>query len=52
VENTMQYREKDGESTGIGLENIRKRYSMVTDKKIIVTTNDKTFTVQIPLLKS
>jgi two-component system, LytTR family, sensor kinase len=52
VENTMQFREKDGESTGIGLENIRKRYSMVTDKKIAVTTNDKTFTVQIPLLKS
>jgi two-component system, LytTR family, sensor kinase len=52
VENTMQFREKDGESTGIGLENIRKRYAMVTDKKIIVTTNDKTFTVQIPLLKS
>ena len=52
VENTMQYREKDGESTGIGLENIRKRYSMVTDKKIQVTTTDRTFSVQIPLLKT
>ena len=42
------YREN---STGIGLTNITKRYRLLTDRPVLVTQKDNTFTVSIPLLQ-
>ncbi|WP_121353879.1 sensor histidine kinase [Flavisolibacter nicotianae] len=50
VENNIQQREQAESSTGIGLENIRKRYAMLTDRKPTVHHTDR-FRVQVPLLK-
>jgi sensor histidine kinase YesM len=52
VENNVSSREQNESSTGIGLENIRNRYAMVTDKKIAIEKTEEKFTVTIPLLKS
>ena len=52
VENNISTREQNEVSTGIGLENIRSRYAMVTDKKITIEKKDDKFTAIIPLLKS
>ena len=50
VENNKQAREKVESSTGVGLENIRKRYAMLTEKKPVITQTETVFRVQIPLL--
>jgi LytS/YehU family sensor histidine kinase len=50
VENNVQ--RKSGqieESTGVGLDNICKRYEYLTDKKVKVEEGEK-FTVKLPLL--
>ena len=52
VENNINTREQNETSTGIGLENIRSRYAMVTDKKILIEKTDDCFRATIPLLKS
>lgn len=50
VRNNLQKREIPGTSTGIGLNNIIRRYRYLTDEKVdIVLTNDE-FVVRIPLL--
>ena len=51
VENNLRPREEPESSTGIGLENIRKRYAMLTDRKPTITQTAEIFRVQIPLLK-
>jgi LytS/YehU family sensor histidine kinase len=51
VQNNISVREQNETSTGIGLENIKNRYAMVTDKKIAIENNGNTFTATIPLLK-
>ncbi|GAB3705454.1 hypothetical protein GCM10027592_37950 [Spirosoma flavus] len=38
-------------STGIGLANITNRYRLLTDRPVLVSQNDNTFTVSIPLLQ-
>jgi sensor histidine kinase YesM len=51
VENNLQKRTSMGEdSSGLGLENIRKRYEMLSDKKIDVQETGNRFRVKIPLL--
>jgi len=52
VENNVQQREQPETSTGVGLENIKKRYAMVTERKTIITQTPQTFRVQLPLLKT
>ncbi|SMO67973.1 sensor histidine kinase [Gracilimonas mengyeensis] len=39
------------ESKGIGLTNIEKRYEQLSDKKILITTDDAAFRVGLPLLE-
>lgn len=51
VENSSRPRGQAESSTGIGLENIRKRYAMLTERKPIITQTAEIFRVQIPLLK-
>ncbi len=40
------------ESSGLGLENIRKRYQFLTDQLVKVEENDFMFKVSLPLIKS
>lgn len=51
VSNTINKREQHETSTGIGLDNIQKRYAYITDKKIGVLESDTQFIVRIPLIK-
>lgn len=50
VSNNLQIKNQVNESTGIGLENIRNRYKLLSDVPVKVTSNDSNFTVSIPLI--
>ncbi|HEY0896735.1 MAG TPA: histidine kinase [Sphingobacteriaceae bacterium] len=50
VENNISRRDSKEESTGLGLENIRKRYGMITDAEVTITQTDARFSVVIPVL--
>jgi hypothetical protein len=52
VTNNISRRDQHQTSTGIGLENIKKRYALVTDKKVLIEQTEKYFLVQLPLLKT
>jgi sensor histidine kinase YesM len=49
IENNMVPKNFRQQSTGIGLENIKKRYQFLTDRKVEVEQNEK-FIVTIPLI--
>jgi sensor histidine kinase YesM len=52
VTNTYQPKQsRDSESTGIGLENIRKRYALLSDLSPRITQSETSFTVDLPLLQ-
>jgi sensor histidine kinase YesM len=51
VRNSLRLREQQQHSTGIGLENIKKRYALLTEKKVAIERTEHTFSVTIPLLK-
>jgi two-component system, LytTR family, sensor kinase len=50
IENTINIRTQAEKSTGIGLGNIRKRYSFLTRKEVQITQTGSHFKVSIPLL--
>ncbi len=50
VANNLQNRENQMVSTGVGLENIRKRYELVSQKNPVFQMKDDKFVAQIPLL--
>lgn len=50
VSNNLQRKNQLTESTGMGLDNIRKRYKLLSDKPVEVTENENNFTVSIPLI--
>jgi two-component system, LytTR family, sensor kinase len=50
VSNNLQRKNQLNESTGMGLENIRNRYKLLSDKLVEVTESENNFTVSIPLL--
>jgi len=50
ISNNLQVKKQVNESTGIGLDNIRNRYRLLTDKAVKVTANETNFTVSIPLI--
>jgi two-component system LytT family sensor kinase len=52
VNNNLQKKNQVNESTGIGLENIRNRYKLLSDKQVEVTENGANFTVSIPLIEN
>jgi two-component system, LytTR family, sensor kinase len=52
VVNNVNKREQHEASTGIGLENIQKRYAYITDKKIEIVNREQDFSVRIPLIKN
>ncbi|NOZ35926.1 MAG: hypothetical protein GXO80_11585 [Chlorobi bacterium] len=49
VKNNLQIKKTNEDSLQIGLENIKKRYSYLTDKEVIVEKNSKSFIVKLPL---
>ena len=52
LSNNLQAKNQQIESTGIGLDNIRNRYKLLSDDEVIVDESGESFTVSIPLLKS
>lgn len=50
VSNNLQVKNQVNESTGTGLENIRNRYKLLSDKQVEVTESISDFTVSIPLI--
>jgi two-component system, LytTR family, sensor kinase len=50
VSNNLQPKQQKEESTGVGLENIRKRYAILSNKTIEVWDENGSFSVLLPLL--
>jgi streptogramin lyase len=50
VENSFQPKRKTEESTGIGLENISKRYRLLTEKDIVISQTENLFSVKLPVI--
>ena len=51
VRNRLQPRTTPASSTGVGLQNIKDRYALLTDKPVWTGTDDGQFVVKIPLLQ-
>ena len=51
VDNNLQRRLAPAQEAGIGLDNISKRYEMLSDRKMIVEETNRSFKVKIPLIK-
>ena len=45
-------RSRAGTSTGIGLKNIAERYSLLSDRRMSVSSSDRTYTVKLPILEN
>lgn len=50
VENNLQPKLTEEVSTGIGLENIRKRYKLITEKEIIIEKTALIFRISLPII--
>ena len=50
VQNNLQPKQQVETSEGMGLQNLRKRYRLISDKEIIIEKSVEQFTVKIPLL--
>jgi sensor histidine kinase YesM len=50
VKNNIQLKNSVGESTGVGLENIRARYKFLSDKMVEVFEENRCFIVKIPVI--
>lgn len=51
VKNNLQRKEVIIRPSGIGLKNIQSRYSFLTDKKVVITQEEDSFIVKLPILK-
>ena len=51
IENSLQRKESDAPSIGIGLENIRARYQFLSERKIEVEQLEAIYRVKLPLLQ-
>ena len=50
VQNDFQKKEVLQDRQGVGLQNIINRYGIITNRKVLIEQNEKTFTVKIPIL--
>jgi hypothetical protein len=50
IQNDFQKKEVLQDGQGVGLQNIISRYAIITDRKVLINQNEKTFTVKIPIL--
>ncbi|MBC7775081.1 MAG: histidine kinase [Phycisphaerae bacterium] len=51
IRNNLQKKNQVMDSTGVGLQNIRDRYRMITDKQVEVIASQQYFTVALPILE-
>ena len=52
VENKLQLKSTGADSKKMGLSNISQQYRYFTDKQIIITETDQSYSVKVPLIKS
>lgn len=52
VKNNLQRKNSVEESTKVGLQNIIKRYALITDRKVEIINTETEFAVKIPLIKN
>ena len=52
VENELRSKKSEIQSTKVGLENIRKRYSYQSEKRVVIAESESHFTVKLPILTS
>lgn len=50
VENSYQPKNSIKESTGVGLNNIKKRYELISNQEVVITKDDNLFRVELPIL--
>ena len=50
IQNDFQKKEVLQDRQGVGLQNIVNRYGIITNRKVLIEQNEKTFTVKIPIL--
>jgi two-component system LytT family sensor kinase len=50
ITNNIRRREEEHNSTGLGLSNIKKRYTFYTDREVKVYDDGTTFEISLPLL--
>ena len=50
VENNLQPKDRVAEKSGVGLENIEKRYGFLTDRKVEIVNGQHVFIVKLPLI--
>ena len=50
VQNDFQKKEVLQDRQGVGLQNIVNRYSIITNRKVLIEQNEENFTVKIPIL--
>jgi sensor histidine kinase YesM len=50
IQNDFQKKEVLQSRQGVGLQNIVDRYSIITNRKVLIEQNEQTFTVKIPIL--
>jgi len=50
IQNDLQKKEVLQSRQGVGLQNIVDRYSIITNRKVLIEQNEQTFTVKIPVL--
>jgi len=50
IQNDYQKKEVLQDGQGVGLQNIINRYGIITNRKVLIEQNEKTFTVKIPIL--
>ncbi|BAO74252.1 histidine kinase [Winogradskyella sp. PG-2] len=50
VMNNLQPKQIVKKSSGVGLENIKQRYNLLSDRKVYINQRDKDFAVAIPML--
>lgn len=50
IENNLQARTAEGESTGIGISNIVSRYALLTDRNVFIEKSEHSYRIKIPVL--
>ncbi|WP_350285379.1 2TM domain-containing protein [uncultured Croceitalea sp.] len=50
VENNLQEKQVVKKSSGVGLQNIRQRYEILTDRQVQINKNNSNFSVSLPML--
>ena len=50
VQNTLQEKQVIRRSSGVGLQNIRQRYNLLSSRQVVIDKTGKHFTVRLPIL--